>query len=135
MSRERHLTPNYFMGLKALKENPEGLTANELAQAVGISKRNILMHIRLWREKGLAYVCGWQRAERENGGDWAPMYGYVLSAHVRDIKKPKKMSEREKQAAYREKNRAMINARRRARRADPGPRTPFSHLTARSGLV
>lgn len=134
--RTREVMPPYFLGLRLLKKNPEGMTTLELCVAVGIAKKNMSGYIKLWREKNLVYISGWRRAE-SNKGDWVPVYGLKPSERKLDVKKPAPMTDAEKQAAYRDRHRAEINAKRRYRRAKKlGIEvTPFSHLNARTGIL
>jgi hypothetical protein len=135
MLRTREVMPPYFLGLRILKKNPEGLTAQDLSEEVKIAKRNILAYIKLWRKKDEVFIIGWVRPNSR--GDWVPVYGLKPHAGAPDARKPKPLNEAQKQARYREKHRAMINAKRRYRRAKKLglEMTPFSHLTARSGFI
>jgi hypothetical protein len=132
----RNAQPPYYLGLRLLKANVEGLTAMELAEEIGIAKRNVNAYLTLWRNENEVYICGWRRPESKSG-DWVPVYGIKPAPNTKDIKKPKPMTEKEKQAAYRERHRAMINAKRRNRyNLSVGkPITPFSHLTAYTGVL
>ena len=104
----------YILGVRFLDQNPDGLSAAELTVMLGIAKRNTLNYIKLWREEGKVRICDWRRADRP--GDMTPVYGLVCFTGQKDKKKPDPITEKEKQARYRQKYGAIIRARRRLQR-------------------
>lgn len=112
--RPRNEQSAYVLGLRYLGENPEGLTALELTEMLGITKRNVLMYIRMWRDEKKVRICDWRRANKS--GDMVPVYSLLSSPGQRDKAKPNPMTEAEKQARYREKMGPIIRARRRFQR-------------------
>lgn len=114
--RPRNEQSAYKLGLRYLAEHPEGLTAQELTDMLGIAKRNVLAYIKMWREEEKKVrVCDWRRFEGR-GGDMIPVYSLVSFDGQKDKRKPAAMSQSEKQARYRERLGPIIRARRRYQR-------------------
>lgn len=136
--RTRQTLPPYFIGIRALKKAlPDGLTARDLSEEMKIAKRNVLKYVKIWREEHRIYISGWQRPDVSRG-DWVPVYSYREDANQKNAKKPKPLTDAEKQAAYRDRHKATINAKRRLARAKKlgiETFTPFSHFNARSGFI
>ena len=113
--RPRNEQSAYKLGLRYLADQPEGLTAQELTDQLGIAKRNVLAYIKYWREEGKIRICDWRRFEGR-GGDMVPVYALVSFPGQKDKRKPAPISQAEKQARYRERLGPIIRARRRLQR-------------------
>ena len=119
MPRIRKEQPPYSLGLRCLEEHPDGLSALALAEKIGIAKRNMLEYIRLWRAEKKVVIIEWEQ-QRGKPGDPTPIYGLSSRPNQKDKPKPRPLSDREKQARYRQNNGVVIRARRRkARTGDP----------------
>jgi len=94
--------PSYARGLRVLSENPDGLTAVELATELDIAKRNILIHVRRWRNEKKIHICNWRR----EASSYIPVYGLSSNPNIKDRQKPLPPSDREKQANKRAQKRA-----------------------------
>lgn len=113
----RHRTEQsaYKLGLRYLTEAPDGLTAQELTEQLGIAKRTTLAYIKVWKEEGKIRIADWRRFEGR-GGDMVPVYALVSSPGQKDKRKPAASTKAENQARYRERMGPIIRARRRLRR-------------------
>lgn len=113
--RPRTEQSSYKLGLRHLAEAPDGLTAQELTEQLGIAKRNTLAYIKVWKEEGKIRIADWRRFEGR-GGDMVPVYALVSFPGQKDKRKPAASTQAEKQARYRERMGPIIRARRRLQR-------------------
>lgn len=104
--------PEYKLGLRYVEENG-GLTGLELAELLGIDRRNALDYIRVWREKGLVRICAWRPHRNSRGGHPSPVYGIRKSIKANDLPKPPALTNAEKAARHRNKMGALSTARNR----------------------
>lgn len=109
---------------------PQGATAIELGIALHIVKRNVLMYLRLMLDEPtpLVYVVSWDRQPPGMSGSPSPRYARKTRAYQKDAPKPEPKTNAQKQADYRDRNKAAIKSRKAAKR---GTLTPFTQLGAR----
>lgn len=115
---ERAKQPAYILGLRYMRENPDGLTAMELSQLLRIAKRNAVRYIKIWRAEtgeNRVIIVAWRDPSGGEGGV-IPVYGIAANRYQRDKPKPRPLTPAEKMVRYREKMGPLIRARRRVKR-------------------
>ena len=108
----------YVLGMRYMRENPDGLTSMELAALLRIAKRNAVRYIGLWRKEkhpDRVVIVDW-RGHKGGEGNVVPVYAIALTRDQRDKRKRKALTPAEKQMRYREKMGPLIRARRRVKR-------------------
>lgn len=128
----RNLQERYPRLLARLEEvGRHGATALELAEHLHLAKRNVLMYLRLMLDEKpmpLVYIIDWRVQPPGVPGSPAPIYARKTRAHQKDAPKPEPKSNAQKQADYRDRNKALIKAKKAAKR---GTATPFTQLGAK----
>ncbi len=84
----------------------------ELQGMVRRSKMGVNDSLLILRRDKLIHIAGWAR-QQGHGGAYAPLYGY---GNKTDADKPKARPPKERNAAFRERNRALIRTNTRIRR-------------------
>ena len=108
----------YILGLRYMRENPEGLTAVELASLLRIAKRNAVRYIAMWRAEtgeNRVVIVAWRDPNGGEGGV-IPVYAIAINRYQRDKAKPRALTPAEKMSRYRQKMGPLIRARRRVKR-------------------
>ncbi len=108
----------YILGLRYMRENPEGLTAVELAGLLRIAKRNAVRYVAMWRAEtgeNRVVIVAWRGPNGGEGGV-IPVYGIAANKYRRDKPKPRPLTPAQKMLRYREKMGPLIRARRRVKR-------------------
>jgi len=121
MTLPRREQPGYKLGLQYFAENPEGLTAHDLAAFLGVNKQSALAYIKIWRAERRLRICGWQPPKKS--GDHAPIYTLSPVKGYFDAPKPEPKSDVERASKYRQKMRAVIRAKNHAP-------DPMAHMVA-----
>ena len=104
--------PEYKLGLRYIEENG-GLTGLELAELLGIDRRNALDYVRAWRDAGLVRISAWRLHRNSRGGHPSPVYGIRKSIKANDAPKPPALTNAEKQVRHRRKMSGLVTARNR----------------------
>lgn len=117
----REEKPEYNLGLEKLREEP--MTLWDLAEALGLAKRNAREYVNLWvaHEKVVVY-----HYVRGKSGHWLEVFGIKDEKHKKSAKKPVD-SQTTRKRRYDERNRLKILLKKRARR---GTLSVFSQLIA-----
>lgn len=89
------------------------MTGLELAELLGIDRRNALDYVRAWREAGLVRISAWRLHRNARGGHPSPVYGIRKSIKAYDAPKPTPLTNAEKQVRHRQKMSALVTARNR----------------------
>jgi predicted ArsR family transcriptional regulator len=84
----------------------KGLTAIDLAAAVGVTKNTAKRHLNAAHEAGLVYVADWQRS---NSGPPAAMY---RAGEGKDKPKPKPYTDNQRAVRYIRRHKAVIKLRK-----------------------
>lgn len=101
--------PEYWLGLKYI-EDSGGLTGVELAELLGIDRRNALKYIRYWRDEKKVRICAW-RTNLKISGNPSPVYGLKTKPSQSDCRKPIPLTGAEKARRWRIKMAAVIRAK------------------------
>lgn len=104
-----------------LAESRTGMTAVELNDALGGDRRHMSRHLKELRDAGAVYIGGWRRQDGRPG-DFSPVYRIRTDEAQKDKRRPKPLTNYARCARYQEKIRAIILAKRIAKRgATPNP--------------
>jgi predicted ArsR family transcriptional regulator len=118
--RPRSEQPARVLALRILEKNPDGISARDLAEQLGLTKHTVLPYIKDLREEEKVVIVDYQQPK--GAGVWSPLYGLKQYRAQQDKPAPKSLSPAERQARYRLAHKTELKARRiRKRKGDqPG---------------